>query len=195
LQSKVATDGIDWSRTTAFHRGKGEGNIYLNLRGRDPHGIVPEADYDTVRSSIIAGLLELRDPATGAAAVRAVHRREDVFTGDLIDSAPDLIVEWDDFKYMPSEQLDSDGKVFGPRIREYMNWPTTGSHRAEGFLMIRGNDVRTGTLDEPVDLMDLAPTWIELLGSNAPSTMQGKSVLGKIRVTRQTAGVMAIPAK
>jgi predicted AlkP superfamily phosphohydrolase/phosphomutase len=181
LQAKVATDGIDWSRTVAFHRGKGEGNIYVNLQGRDPQGIVPQTGYEPLRTSIIADLMTLQDPASGACVVRAVHRREDLFSHTQLGAAPDLIVEWDDFRYMPSEQLDATDDIFGPRIREYMNWATSGSHRAEGFLLMCGNQVGAGRLDTPIALIDLAPTWIEVLGGSVPSTMQGRSVLDKIR--------------
>ena len=50
IQGKIATDRIDWSHTVAFHRGKGEGNIYLNVVERDPTGILGKSDYERVRS-------------------------------------------------------------------------------------------------------------------------------------------------
>lgn len=187
LQAKVATDGFDWSRTRAFHRGKGEGNIYINLQGRDPLGVVSESEYEPVRSAIIAGLIDLRDPATGARVVRAVHRREELFCGSQLAAAPDLVVEWDDFRYMPSEQLDDSTDIFGPRIREYMDWPTSGSHRAEGFLLMHGKQVRAGTLDSPIALIDLAPTWIAMLGGTVPVTMQGRSALDEFHPLRSMA--------
>ncbi len=46
IQGKIATDRIDWSHTVAFHRGKGEGNIYLNVVERDPTGILGKSDYE-----------------------------------------------------------------------------------------------------------------------------------------------------
>ena len=139
LQERIVTDSIDWSRTRAFHRGKGEGNIYINLVGRDPNGVVARADYEPLREQIITSLAALIDPSTGQPAARRVHRREDLFNGE-IDAAPDLIVEWEEFQYMPAESLDANAAVFGPRIREYMNWPTTGSHRREGFFLAARRD-------------------------------------------------------
>ena len=116
IQARIASDGINWSRTTAFHRGKGEGNIYLNVRGRDRYGILPEAEYEVVRSDIVARLCKLRDPKTGNPAVRAVHRREEIFAGDHVNEAPDLCVEWEGFKYMPAEEVETSGDVFGPIV-------------------------------------------------------------------------------
>ncbi len=175
IQSRISEDRLDWSRTTAFHRGKGEGNIYINLRGRDRRGVVDPADYEKVRQDIIDRLADLRDPATGAPAVAAAHRREDLVEGPHVASAPDIIVEWKNFAYMPAEGGDMDGPLFGARIREYMSWPTSGSHRRLGFLMAQGVDVRAGRLAQPVDLRDLAPTWIDMLGGGAPSSMEGRS--------------------
>jgi len=181
IQASITLDGIDWPRTTAFHRGKGEGNIYINLAGREPHGVVPQARYDIVRDDIIARLGELRDPNTGERVARAVHRREDIFAGEQLAAAPDLCVEWLDFKYMPAEDLSSVDEIFGPRIREYMSWPTTGSHRPEGFFLATGPRIAAGELDAPIDLMDLAPTWLGMLGAGAPAGMQGRSAFARLR--------------
>jgi predicted AlkP superfamily phosphohydrolase/phosphomutase len=179
VQASIARDGIDWSRTSAFHRGKGEGNIYINGRG-DRGGIVADEDYDAVRDSIAAGLRELCDPSTGKRAVRAVHRREDIYSGDHVSEAPDLIVEWADFAYMPCEGIDVETEVFAPRTREYMTWPTSGSHRREGFFLAHGKGIRSGSLPAPIDLADLAPTWLEMLGEAQPQTMEGRSRFAEI---------------
>jgi hypothetical protein len=43
---------LDWSRTRVFSRGK-EGNIFVNLAGRDPHGIVnPDSEYGALLDEI-----------------------------------------------------------------------------------------------------------------------------------------------
>jgi predicted AlkP superfamily phosphohydrolase/phosphomutase len=189
VQGRIATDGLDWTRTRAFHRGKGEGNIYVNLKGRDLHGVVEPADYEAVREEIIGKLIELVDPATGARAVAGVHRREELFVGPHLERAPDLVVEWAGFKYMPAEARGAGHGVFGPRVREYMTWPTTGSHRREGFLMIRRKGAAPGVLEEPADLRDLAPTWLEMLGAPAPAAMEGRSILSRLSAARTPAPV------
>ena len=142
VQKNIANDGIDWQRTVAYHRGKGEGNIYLNVIGRDPWGSLPKSNYEHVRTEIARRLTQLINPSTGSRAVAAVHRREEIFAGEYLSSAPDLIVEWDGFRYMPSEDVAESGDVFGSRTREYMNWPTSGSHRPEGVLVASGEPIR-----------------------------------------------------
>jgi len=175
VQEKITTDAIDWQNTRAYYRGKGEGNIYINLAGRDIYGIVAPQEYEALREEIIHRLSSLVDPATGKPAVRKVHKREDLFPDDHA-AAPDLVVEWEEFQYMPAESLASSEAVFGPRIREYMSWPTTGAHRRKGYFLAAGKDIPAGKLEEPVDLRDLAPTWLDLLGASAPEGMEGRSI-------------------
>jgi predicted AlkP superfamily phosphohydrolase/phosphomutase len=70
--------------------------------------------------------------------------------------------------------------MFGPRMREYMSWPTTGSHRPEGFFLAIGEGVGTGALETPVDLLDLAPTWLDILGVPKSEAMVGRSILSAL---------------
>jgi predicted AlkP superfamily phosphohydrolase/phosphomutase len=175
LQEKVSGDGIDWSRTVAYHGGKGEGNIYLNVIGRDLHGSLPKSDYENVRNEIAKRLFSLIDPNTGAKAVKAVWRREDIFKGECLECAPDLIIEWDGFRYMPSEDLAPVTDVFGTRTREYMTWTTSGSHRPEGLLIASGPNIVSRELDSPIELIDLSPTWLALLEHPVPQGMEGKA--------------------
>ena len=51
---------VDWSRTQAYAMGLG--SIYINLIGREKHGIVlPGPEYDEVRQRIKEGLEDLVD--------------------------------------------------------------------------------------------------------------------------------------
>ncbi|MGH2367177.1 MAG: alkaline phosphatase family protein, partial [Chloroflexota bacterium] len=55
---------IDWAKTKAAPVGLV--NIYVNLKGREPTGIVePGAEYEQVRRQIIEALMSYRDPDAG----------------------------------------------------------------------------------------------------------------------------------
>src|SRR5262245_58259604 len=87
-------DRIDWGRTRAYCPSAPGSGIWVNLRGREPHGIVePGADYDATVETLRARLLAYRDPETGDSVVTAVHRREEAYTGPYADGGPDLLVE------------------------------------------------------------------------------------------------------
>lgn len=82
---------VDWSRTRAYSMGLGE--IYVNLRGREAHGVVePGAEYDALRAEIRAGLLELVDEKTGRRPVEAVYTREEAYGSFDPNVIPDVFV-------------------------------------------------------------------------------------------------------
>jgi predicted AlkP superfamily phosphohydrolase/phosphomutase len=89
-----AFSNIDWSRTRAY--GLGLNGLYLNVRGREAHGIVASEDRAELASTIARGLERATDPETGMRPVRRVFRREDVYhLRDVDDVAPDLIVGYE----------------------------------------------------------------------------------------------------
>lgn len=179
VQAQASRSDIDWSRTQAFTYGK-EGNVYINLKGRDPHGIVePGAGYEEVQDRLSERLLALIDPASGRNAVDAVHRAQDYFDGPMLAWAPDLVIDWHNGEYMPNEASRRSDRVFVERWREYMNWPTTGSHRLNGIFYAAGPGIEKAKTLTNGRILDLAPTWLHALGIDRPAEMEG-TVLSEI---------------
>ena len=177
-QSYLSASDIDWTRTKAFSRGK-EGDIFINLAGRDPHGIVrPGNEESAVQDAVIAAFEALVDPRSGEKAVARVHRREALYRGPMLDYAPDLVVEWRDFAYMPTENEKDRDSVFVERWREYMEWPTSGAHREDGILIACGPDIRRGGDVNGARIIDLMPTWLAALGESVPDTLEGRVLDG-----------------
>jgi predicted AlkP superfamily phosphohydrolase/phosphomutase len=82
---------VDWARTRAYALGLN--GLYLNVRGREAHGVVEPPERAALLSEIAAKLQAAIDPATGEPAVARVYRAEHVFTLAADDDrAPDLIV-------------------------------------------------------------------------------------------------------
>ena len=92
LESRARFGAIDMTRTLAF---SDELNyfpaVYLNLRGREPQGVVEPARVAEVQEQVANALLALRDPHTGKQVVAKVHRREELFSGPFVERAPDLL--------------------------------------------------------------------------------------------------------
>ncbi len=84
-------EGVDWTRTRAYALGLN--GLYVNVKGREVHGVVPRDERADVASEIAEKLLHTIDPASGQAVISRMFRREDVFDvkGEE-DVAPDLIV-------------------------------------------------------------------------------------------------------
>ena len=84
--------GSDWSRTRAFAIPSPYTSLVrLNLRGREPEGIVePGGDAEAVLDELERELGRLTDPVTGEPAVRRVARTRELFGADASDALPDL---------------------------------------------------------------------------------------------------------
>jgi predicted AlkP superfamily phosphohydrolase/phosphomutase len=187
-QADTAIKAIDWARTRAFAQGK-EGSLFINLRGRDPHGIVaPGAEYEALRQDIIVRLGDLRDPDSGQKAVTRVYRREEMFQGPRINLAADLFIEWLDDMYMPAEQDSEREKVFVTRYRDGMSWPTSGSHRLEGVLIASGPGIGPAREVSGATVFDLLPTWLRVLGQPVPGELEGRAIEGVLDGPAHTKG-------
>ncbi len=131
----AALGNIDWSKTRAFSSPNPQQGIYLNVKGREPNGIVDDADYERVRDEVIERLHELRDPHDGEPVVDLVHKREDVMHGPEANDAPDLFPVCRDYTYELSEGL------FSPSVlTDYRDLPR-GFHHSAGVYGVAGPDV------------------------------------------------------
>jgi predicted AlkP superfamily phosphohydrolase/phosphomutase len=180
LETFIEKADFDWPQTTAYSTGN-FGNINLNIKGREPEGVVEPEDVDRVIDEITTALYELRDPETGEQMVVNVMRREEIYTGDMIDRAPDLLIRWKDDKYVATPDYDHNpqGPLFGVKEKFGRHGAAyaldkTGTHIIEGICMLYGHGVRQATRLHDANLLDLAPTILHLLGVPIPRSMDGR---------------------
>ena len=159
----------EWSRTRAFALPTDlEGCIRINLKGREPFGIVePGAEYDDLCEAIRARLHEVVNPTTGTPAVRRVWIRNETFQGPRQEELPDLIVTWCDETPISALASPRLGLVEGINPD-----PRPGTHSTSGFLMAQGPAITAG-LQGRGHLVDLAPTVLQLLGLDGTRNLQG----------------------
>jgi predicted AlkP superfamily phosphohydrolase/phosphomutase len=163
----------EWTRTQAFCSGAA-GDVWINLRGRDPQGIVePGQEYQDLRRRIRQEFLALRDARTGAPIVEGVHFREEVYDGPFLERAPDLIIRLADVVISGVEMR---GKVLElpRRVAASPKEVKTGSHRPEGILILTGAGARQGIQLNGAGLADVGPTVLYWMGQAIPSHMDGK---------------------
>jgi len=175
IQSYLANSDINWNKTFAFSRGK-EGDIFINLKGRDPNGIVEKEHYENVRDQIINKLSSLIDPSTGKKAVNKIYKREELYNGPYSEFAPDLLIDWVDSAYMPTENDKNKDSIFVERWRENMNWPTSGSHRINGILLAKGPGIAKNKRIENSGIIDMTPTWLHLLDLKILENFEGNVI-------------------
>jgi predicted AlkP superfamily phosphohydrolase/phosphomutase len=90
---RIAAGDVDWSKTRAY--GLGFNSIYLNLAGREAEGIVQAGEADALVRDLSQQLVAFIDQKNGKKPVRRVFRGSDVFRGERVAEAPDLIVGYD----------------------------------------------------------------------------------------------------
>lgn len=170
--------GIDWEKTIAFTlRADLQGYIRINLAGREAHGIVqPGADYDDVCGRIAEGLMTFRDADTGEPFIDEICRVEDVFPpGERRDLLPDLIVLWRNTSGATHRAVRS--QRFGEVERatpRMIPGGRSGNHDGRGLIIAGGAGIPAGVrLRRPADIMDLAPTVVEMLGARCHLPLRG----------------------
>jgi predicted AlkP superfamily phosphohydrolase/phosphomutase len=186
---------VDWARTKAYCY-YWDTDPWVNLKGREPEGIVEPNEYEAARQWLAESLLSARDAASGRPAVKRVLRREEAYHGPCLESSPDLVVWWDDTGPIRRIRL---GEVAGSRqVRPSTRlWDVvTGGHHPEGTVIMRGRGVRPGLRLEGASIMDIAPTVLHLLGEAVPEHMDGKVLVGALverfaEVTGKSAAVTA----
>lgn len=161
---------VDWAQTSAYSLGN-VGQIYINLAGREPQGSVPAGvAYENIRDEIMQRLRQLSDPVTGEQVVEAVYRREEIYSGDQVTYAPDIV-------FMPRrlEYFGFGEYEFGSnQIIEPMKRGISGTHRMNGIFLAYGETIRPGTLLEKTHITDLAPTIMYMMGLQVPAHMDGR---------------------
>jgi predicted AlkP superfamily phosphohydrolase/phosphomutase len=179
LHLKEGTDGstewlrdVDWSRTKAYVLGLS--GMYLNLEGREEHGIVqPGGEAAAVKAEIIAKLRGHVDEERGEVGINEVFDTRSIYTGPYLGNAPDFIIGYN-AGYRTSWDCAS-GMVSGPVYEDNVKaW--SGDHCIDPRIV-------PGVLfcNHPIDdddpaLIDIAPTALELFGVKPPAHMDGKSL-------------------
>jgi len=166
----LSAEDIDWSRTRAVASGFLCSQIYINLRGREPEGIVDADQYEPLRDRLIAELGSVVDPRSGAPHYASICRREDLYQGPLVDRLPDLLC-------VPADPRTADaGMDFRSHTLFARDIALSGTHRAEGIFAMRGPGIRCGAVTPPVRIFDFAPTILHRLGLPVPDDMDGQVV-------------------
>ena len=151
----------------AFSKGN-YGQIYVNLEGREPNGVVSKHEYEPVRERIITRLRELADPLTGKPWVGQVFRREDIYNGPLVEDAPDIAFLPADMRHLALGNADFTSNRFMVDA-----FGISGCHRMNGVMIAHGEAIKPASTIE-AGIYDIAPTLLYLLGEGVPDDMDGR---------------------
>ncbi|MGB8644163.1 MAG: alkaline phosphatase family protein [Anaerolineae bacterium] len=187
LHYSMAYGNIDWARTRAYAVGT-MGNVYLNVRGREPQGIVEPGEYETTRDAVILAMQALSDPETGKPIFDMVYRREEIYRGPALELAPDVVGLIDGPYHCAAVDWRANNASQGivEKVGNQLLFvsDTSGQHRMDGILAVGGGGIAPeAQFTQQPRLIDLAPTILQLFGEPVPDDMDGR-VLSEMLTNR-----------
>lgn len=167
----LSFNDVDWTKTAAYSKGN-YGQIFVNLKGRDPQGMVePGADYQRVRDEIVTRLHKLVDPQTGGALIGPIWTKEEMYAGPHLDEAPDVCFLPRDMRYLALGNADFNSNRF---IADAFG--NSGGHRMNGILIAMGEHIKRGAKFDHLKIFDIMPTVLFQLGMEIPDDLDGRVV-------------------
>ncbi|UCH35977.1 MAG: alkaline phosphatase family protein [Armatimonadota bacterium] len=151
---------VDWSKTRAV--AQRSCYVYVNLKGRDPQGIVePGEEYEQVREAIIQALLAYRDPESGQRGVTLALRREDARTMGLYGDVVGDVV----YAVEPG---------FGGQHGQQLTTVRFSQGSIQPLLIFHGPGIKRGCrLERNAWLTDVVPTVCHLMQLPMPRDAEG----------------------
>jgi predicted AlkP superfamily phosphohydrolase/phosphomutase len=142
--------------------------IFFNIMGIRVRDQGQEKDW--ICDEIIRGLQDIVDPETGARVVQQAYRAREYYYGPHAENIPDIIAIIDP-EYGCSFHLSHYSSVVTKRAE--ISGPA--KHRPEGIFIASGPGILAQAAALPnLDIEDVAPTALYLLGLPVPTDMDGR---------------------
>ena len=163
---------VDWEKTKAFTIGLT--GIFINRKGREAHGIVEEGEeLNSLCRELKEKLEALQDPKNGEYVVKDAFITDELHSGPYRDMAPEILVgyhksyrhSWDCATGAVSDIVFSDNTK---------SW--SGDHCVDPRLVPGVFFCNRKVTTETPNILDMAPTALDLFGVNKPNYMQGHSL-------------------
>lgn len=169
---------VDWPRTKAWGDGGYYGRLFLNVRGREPQGVVLPEEVESLKEELIAKLEALGDEH-GRPIGTKVFRPEAVYQA-MNNIAPDLIVYFGDLNWRSVGSVGH-GTVW---THENDTGPDDANHAQYGIVILNGagpgmpappppacGGTRGGEARRGLSIYDIAPTILRAFGLEPPAGM------------------------
>ena len=147
-------------------------------------GKVPgSSDREVFLDKFIDLCKNLQDPQTGVHPFESLFRREDIYSGRVVEKAPDLVFQESPKYYVTKGYADSTSL---PVIQDIWSTSFSGHHRPQGILAVRSPLVHASTQGALRDrlakggdfkdahIIDVSPTLLTLMQQIIPEEMDGR---------------------
>jgi predicted AlkP superfamily phosphohydrolase/phosphomutase len=160
---------VDWKRTKAWSAGGYYGRVFMNVRGREPEGIIPPQDYERERQALAERLRAMIGP-DGNPLGNKVFTPQEVYR-TVRGVAPDLIVYFGDLAWRAI------GKVGGGELYTIENdtGPDDANHAQYGmFIFYDPQHPGSGQKVEGTQIYDVLPSLLAHYDIPAPAKLRGR---------------------
>lgn len=135
--------------------------FYIHLKGKYSRGSVDPNEYDGLRARLKENLMSLS--VNGEKVIKTVMLKEEIYSGNLLDAAPDIVV-------LPYDGYDLKGSLNKTRVagRSFL----TGGHTRNDAVFYINRKISAGD----INIVDVAPTIMSLMN------IEGNSFDGKVLI-------------
>jgi len=181
INSFITFTDIDWDRTKAYSRGS-FGQIFINLEGREPHGIVTQGkEYEDLVKQLLKDLKDIVHPDYGNALITDIKQPKDVYSGKYLSQAADIMFSIYDYRYQSSVKMGLESSS----ILGSSEYNDSSSHRPEGVFVMAGPGILNSDKIDGAEATDILPTILSLLGIPIPTDMDGKPIMEALTPEKQ----------
>ena len=168
--TRLKEDLIDWNKTYAWGWGGYYARIFLNVKGREKFGIIEPSEYEKYRRNITEKLKTIPDNL-GKPMKTKIFKPEDLYE-KVRGDAPDLLVYFDDLNWRSAGTTGYKSMY----LDENDTGPDDAVHDYNGIFIIYDPLKEKGKKLETKNILDIAPTILNVFGINIPEDLEGKSI-------------------
>ena len=162
---------VDWGKTQAYAMGLNQ--LFVNLKGREPEGLVPEDERERTLTMVKRELESYRDPETGQRVFSQIALAPQ---GANPERAPDLILGYN--RGYRCASASAIGQVSDVEVEENTDkW--SGDHCMAPKHVPATLITSLPQKQSNPNLLDLAPTILAHFGIEAPQEMTGRDLFGQ----------------
>jgi len=171
----LAKAKIEWSKTCCWGEGGYYARIFFNVKGREPQGVVPPHNFEEMRNEI-ARKLEAMCDEKGNPLGTTTYKPQEIYT--VVNGIPpELIVYFGGLKWR------SVGSIGYGSFLTFDNdiGPDDANHSEYGVCIIHDPLRSTSSPSVPkegLDILDISPTILTLMGIRVPDELEGKAIKG-----------------
>ncbi|HLD21447.1 MAG TPA: alkaline phosphatase family protein [Patescibacteria group bacterium] len=159
---------VDWSKTKAWAWGGFYSRLFINVKGREPQGIVEPSAVDALLEELRSQLLNVKGPK-GETLKHRIYRSSELYQEPKGD-VPELLVFWGDLYWKVAGTIGYNQHYIDHDDRglDY------GVHDWKGIFVKYDPKRRGSGKREDISILDVTPTILHDFGCVVPQDMRGK---------------------